>query len=46
MKKYEPQAMVSISRYQSYFPTLDKDIQEDVYTRMCQLILEEKEYCD
>ena len=46
MKKYEPQVMVSISRYQRYFPTLEKDIQEDVYARMRELIQEEKKYCD
>ena len=38
--------LVSISRYQDYFPTLSTDIKEDVYRRIDQLILEEKEYCD
>ena len=46
MKKYEPQMMISRSRYRRYFPTLEKDIQEDVYVRMRELIQEEKEYCD
>ncbi len=31
MKTYEPEAMVAISRYQNYFPTLPKEIRQDVY---------------
>ncbi len=46
MKKYEPEAMVAISRYQNYFPTLPKTIQGDVYARMQELLEEEKAYCD
>ena len=46
MKKYDPEAMVAISRYRNYFPTLPKDIQRDVYTRMRELMEEEKQYCD
>ena len=46
MKNYVPEKLVAISRYQNYFPTLSKDIREEVYTRMAQLIEEEKEYCD
>ncbi len=38
--------MVSISRYQNYFPTLSEEIKQDVYARMKELITEEKEYCD
>ena len=43
MKKYEPKKLVSISRYQDYFPTLSTDIKEDVYRRIDQLILEQKQ---
>ena len=46
MKKYIPEEMVKISRYQNFFPTLDKDIQQDIYRRMAELISEEQEYCD
>ena len=46
MKKYEPEALVAISRYQNYFPTLPKDIRQDVYARMRELLEEEKTYCD
>ena len=46
MKKYEPQKMVSISRYQRYFPTLSRKSQEEVYARMRELLQEEKQYCD
>ncbi|MCR4956703.1 MAG: L-2-amino-thiazoline-4-carboxylic acid hydrolase [Lachnospiraceae bacterium] len=46
MKKYEPKEMVASSRYQKFFPTLPDDIQNDIYTRMTQLIEEEKAYCD
>ena len=45
-KKYEPQALVKISRYQNYFPTLPNDIQNGIYNRMAELIEEEKQYCD
>ena len=46
MKEYDPVKMVSISRYQNYFPTLSEEIRQDVYARMNELIEEEKEYCD
>lgn len=46
MKKYEPIQMVASSRYQNYFPTLSPEIQQDVYSRMNKLLIEEKEYCD
>ena len=38
--------MVSISRYQNYFPTLSEEIRQEVYDRMKKLIEEEKEFCD
>lgn len=46
MKKYIPEEMVKISRYKDFFPTLDNDIQRDIYRRMAELINEEQEYCD
>jgi hypothetical protein len=46
MKKCEPKQMVASSRYQNYFPTLPAEIQQDVYSRMNDLLMEEKEYCD
>jgi len=46
VKKYIPEEMVKISRYQNFFPTLDNDIQRDIYRRMAELINEEQEYCD
>ena len=46
MKKYEPEAMVAISRYRVYFPTLSVEIQRDVYNRMRVLLEEEKRWCD
>ena len=45
-KNYEPKALVTISRYQNYFPGLPVDVQNDVYARMAELIAEEKNYCD
>ena len=46
MKKYIPQEMVKKSRYQKFFPTLSDEIQADIYKRMDELLVEEKEYCD
>ena len=46
MKKYEPKQMVASSRYQNYFPTLPAESKQDVYSRMNELLTEEKEYCD
>ena len=43
MKKYEPESLVNISRYQKYFPTLPEKIQQDIYRQMERLIEEEKE---
>ena len=46
MKKYEPGQMAASSRDQNYFPTLPAEIRQDVYSRMNELLTEEKEYCD
>ena len=46
MKQYNPKSLVKISRYQNFFPTLDAEIQKDIYARMAGLLEEEKEYCD
>ena len=46
MRKYIPKEMVAISRYQNYFPTLPDEVQQDVYSRMEELLIEEKKYCD
>ena len=46
MKKYESKALVAISRYQNYFPSLPTQLQRDVYARMDALLIEEKVYCD
>lgn len=46
MKKYEPKALVAVSRYQNYFPSLPTELQRDVYARMGELLIEEKAYCD
>ena len=46
MKKYTPEALIKISRYQNYFPNLPTNIKTEICARMNVLILEEKEYCD
>ncbi len=46
MKAYTPEAMVRVSRYQDFFPTLLEEIKSDIYVRMRELIEEEKIYCD
>lgn len=46
MKMYAPEALVAVSRYQNWFPTLPKSIQTDAYERIGELIEEEKAYCD
>ena len=46
MSKYTPEKLVTVSRYQNYFPTLSADIRHDTYARMSELLEEEKEYCD
>lgn len=46
MKRYTPEQLVAISRYQKYFPTLPQEVRNDVYRRLESLIAEEKEFCD
>lgn len=46
MKKYIPEEMVKISRYQNYFPSLPAEIQHGIFAGMKELIEEEKDYCD
>jgi len=46
MKQYVPEKLVAVSRYKTLFPTLSPEIQRDVYSRMQELIVEEKQYCD
>lgn len=46
MRSYKPEKLVKISRYQNYLPTLPKDIQQDIYQRMNEVLEEEKAYCD
>jgi hypothetical protein len=46
MKAYTPENLVTVSRYQRYFPTLSAEIQTDTYRRMRELLEEEKAYCD
>jgi len=46
MKKYVPEKLIKISRYQNYFPTLPPDVQKDILSRMKELIIEEEQYCD
>jgi hypothetical protein len=46
MKKYTPEALIKISRYQNYFPNLPTNIKTEICARKNVLILEEKEYCD
>lgn len=46
MKPYQPEALVALSRYRNYFPTLGNEIQSDIYARMAELIGEERAYCD
>ena len=43
---YTPEKLISVSRYQNYFPTLGKDVQADVCARMAELIEEERQWCD
>ncbi len=44
--RYTPEKLVTVSRYQNYFPTLPEEIRRDVYARMGELLEEEKAYCD
>lgn len=46
MKQYKPEALVAVSRYRNFFPTLSEQVQADIYARMAELIEEEKKYCD
>lgn len=46
MMQYTPEKLVAVSRYQNYFPTLPNNVQSDIYTRIAELIEEEKYYCD
>jgi len=46
MKKYTPEALVAVSRYQKYLPTLPKEIQRDVYAMMWELLDQEEHWCD
>ena len=41
-----PERLVKISRYQNYFPALPLNVQQDIYSRMTELIQEESAYCD
>ncbi len=43
---YTAEKLVAVSRYQNYFPSLPAEIRQDVYSRMNELLTEEKEYCD
>ncbi len=46
MRKYEPEALVAVSRYKKYVPTLPEKIQRDVYAMMRELLEQEKRWCD
>jgi hypothetical protein len=37
---YTPEKLVAVSRYQNYFPMLSKEIQNDTYMRMHELLEE------
>lgn len=41
MKRYTPEKLVAVSRYQNYFPPLPQEIRHDVYARINGLIEEE-----
>ena len=41
MKKYTPEQLAAISRYQNYLPTLPPEIRQELYARMGELIEEE-----
>ncbi len=43
---YTAEKLVAVSRYQKYFPSLPAELRQDVYSRMNELLTEEKEYCD
>ena len=46
MKQYTPEKLAAISWYRRYVPTLAAELQSDIYTRIRELIKEEKRYCD
>ena len=46
MKRYEPETLAAVSRYQNYLPTLPADLRQAVFARMEELLAEEKDYCD
>lgn len=46
MIQYTPEKLVAVSRYQNFFPTLPNNVQSDIYTRIAELIEDEKQYCD
>ena len=46
MKAYVPEKLAAVSRYRRLFPTLPQDIRQDVYSRMLELVKEEKQWCD
>ncbi len=46
MKEFKPELMVAAGRYQNCFPTLPEKIKSSIYSRMMELLEEEKDYCD
>ncbi len=38
--------LVAVSRYQNFLPTLPEEVKSDIYSRMMELLEEEKDYCD
>ncbi len=46
MKQYTPEKLVAVSRYRRYVPTLSRELQADIHTRIRELIAEEQRYCD
>ena len=45
-KRYVPIKMIRNSRYRYFYPSLLKEVREDVCKRMHELIEEEEKYCD
>ena len=46
LKKYTPESLVKASRYRKLFSTRPEDVRRDVYSRMRQLLVEERQWCD
>ena len=46
MAQYTPEKLVAVSRYQNYFPSLPREVQQETYARIRELMEEEKTYCD